>query len=112
MNKLRNNVLLIGNLGVDPEKINLESGKSLTKCRMATNESYRDNNGELIKETQWHNLVAWGKTADYMHDTLQQGSEVAVNGKIINRTYEDKDGQKKYISEIVVNEFLALNNKN
>ncbi|TXB66039.1 single-stranded DNA-binding protein [Vicingus serpentipes] len=112
MSTLRNKVQLIGNLGNTPEIINLESGKKLAKISLATNESYKNNKGELIKETQWHNLLAWGKTADIIEKHLQKGNEIAIEGKLVNRSYEDKNGEKKYITEIVINELLMLGGKN
>jgi len=111
MNNLKNKVQLIGNLGNTPEVINLESGKKLAKFSIATNESYKNAKGEQIKDTQWHNVVAWGKTADIIEKYLQKGNEVAVEGKLVNRSYDDKEGNKRYITEIVVNELLMLGNK-
>lgn len=112
MNNLRNKVQLIGNLGNNPEVINLESGKKLVKFSLATNEVYKNADGEQIKETQWHNLVAWGKTAEIVEKYLTKGNEVAIEGKLINRNYEDKEGKKHYVSEVVVNELLMLGSKN
>jgi len=111
MNALRNKVQLIGNLGGNPEVKTFDKGKKLAKMSIATNESYRNSQGELIKETQWHNLIAWGKTAEIIEKHLKKGSEVAVEGKLINRNYTDKDGIKRYITEIEVNEFLMLGSK-
>ena len=111
MNNLRNKVQLIGNLGNTPEIINLESGNKLTKFSIATNESYKNAEGEVIKNTQWHNIVAWGKTAEIVEKYLKKGNEVAVEGKLMHRNYDDKDGNKRYITEIIANEILMLNNK-
>ena len=111
MNALRNKVQLIGNLGGNPEVKTFDKGKKLAKMSIATNESYRNSQGELIKETQWHNLIAWGKTAEIIEKHLKKGSEVAVEGKLINRNYTDKDGIKRYITEIEVNELLMLGSK-
>lgn len=111
MNNLKNKVQLIGNLGNAPEIINLESGKKLAKFSVATNESYRNNKGEWVQETQWHNLVAWGKTAEIAEKYLNKGTEVAIEGKLTNKSYEDKNGVKKYITEVVVNELLMLGAK-
>jgi len=112
MNALRNKVQLIGNLGGNPEVKTFDKGKKLAKMSIATNESYRNSQGELVKETQWHNLIAWGKTAEIIEKHLKKGSEVAVEGKLINRNYTDKDGIKRYITEIEVNELLMLGNNN
>ncbi len=78
---------------------------------IATNESYKNAKGEYVKQTQWHNLVAWGKTAEIIEKILDKGSEVAIEGKLINRNYTDKEGVKRYITEIEVNELLLLNKK-
>ncbi|WP_299519517.1 single-stranded DNA-binding protein [Winogradskyella sp.] len=108
MNALRNKVQLIGNLGNDPEIINLESGKTLAKFSIATNESYKNAQGERVTDTQWHNIVAWGKTAQIVEKFVTKGKEVAIEGKLTTRTWEDKDGIKRYTTEVVCNELLML----
>ncbi len=108
MNTLKNKVQLIGNLGNDPEIINLESGKMLAKFSIATNESYKNTQGEKIVDTQWHNVVAWGKTASLVEKYLQKGKEIAIEGKLTTRSWEDKDGMKRYTTEVVCNELLML----
>ena len=111
MNTLRNKVQLIGNLGNDPEIVNLESGKTLAKFSIATNESYKNANGEKVTDTQWHNIVAWGKTAQIVEKYVGKGKEVAIEGKLTSRSWEDKDGIKRYVTEIVCSELLMLGNK-
>jgi single-strand DNA-binding protein len=111
MSTLRNKVQLIGNLGNKPEIITLDSGKKLAKLSIATNETYKNAQGEKVTDTQWHNVVAWNKTAEIIEKYLEKGSEVAIEGKLTNRSYEDKDGTKKYITEIVCNELLMLGGK-
>jgi len=111
MNALRNKVQLIGNLGMDPEIKTLDSGKKLAKMSIATNESYKNAKGEVVKETQWHNLIAWGKTADIIEKYLKKGTEVAVEGKLLNRNYTDKEGLKRFVTEIQINELLMLGGK-
>ena len=108
---LRNKVQLIGNLGKAPEVRNTESGKKLVRFSVATNESYRNAKGEKVTETQWHNLVAWGSVADIAEKFLAKGTEVCVEGKLVNRNYTDKEGNKKYITEIQVSELLMLGGK-
>ena len=108
MSTLRNKVQLIGNLGNDPEVISLESGKKLAKFSLATNDSYKNANGDVIKDTQWHQIVAWGKTAEIVEKYLNKGSEVAILGKLQNKSYEDKEGIKRYVTEINCNEILML----
>jgi single-strand DNA-binding protein len=111
MNALRNKVQLIGNLGMDPEIKILESGKKLAKMSMATNETYKNAEGVKVTETQWHNLIAWGKTAEICEKFLKKGGELAIEGKLINRNYTDKDGIKRYVTEVEVNEILMLDSK-
>lgn len=111
MYALKNKVQLIGNLGNAPEVKTTESGKTMARFSVATNESYRNANGEKVTETTWHNLVAWGKVAEIAGKYLSKGSEVAIEGKLINRNYSDKDGNKKYITEVQVNELLLLGPK-
>lgn len=108
MYALKNKVQLIGNLGNAPEVKTTESGKKLARFSVATNESYRNASGEKVTETTWHNLVAWGKVAEIAEKFLTKGKEVAIDGKLINRSYTDKDGNKKYITEVQVNELLML----
>ncbi len=111
MNALRNKVQLIGNLGNDPEIIELEGGKKLAKFSLATNEAYRNAQGELVKDTQWHYVVAWGKIAEVSEKYLQKGSEVALSGKLTTRSYQDQQGGKKYVTEVNCNELLVLGSK-
>lgn len=111
MNALKNKVQLIGNLGNAPEVRNTESGKKLVRFSIATNESYRNAKGEKVTETQWHNLIAWGKVAEIAEKYLSKGSEVAIEGKLMNNNYTDKDGNKKYNTEIQVHELLLLGSK-
>ncbi|UMB53158.1 single-stranded DNA-binding protein [Lutibacter sp. A64] len=111
MSTLRNKVQLIGNLGNNPEIITLESGKKLAKFSIATNETYKNAQGEKVTNTEWHNLVAWGKTAEIVEKYLEKGKEIAIEGKLTSRTYDDKDGNKRYITEVVVTELLLLGTK-
>lgn len=112
MNQLRNKVQLIGHLGADPEVKALDGGKMVAKMTLATNDYYKNQKGEKIEETQWHQLVAWNKSAEFAEKYLKKGKEVAIEGKLSNRSYEDKDGNKRYVSEVVVNDFLLLGGKN
>ena len=109
MNNLRNRVQLIGNLGMDPE-IKEINGKSMAKFSLATSETYKNNEGNKITDTQWHNLVVWGNQVNIAQKYLKKGQEVAIEGKLVHRSFDGKDGNKKYISEIVVNEILLLRN--
>ncbi|MBL0342029.1 MAG: single-stranded DNA-binding protein [Bacteroidetes bacterium] len=108
MNGLKNKVTLIGNLGMDPEIKDTDGGHKRAKVSLATNESFKNSKGEKVTETIWHNLIAWGKTAEFMGKYLQKGNEVVIEGKLINRNYTDTSGVKKYITEVQVNDFLVV----
>lgn len=107
-NSLKNSVQLIGNIGKDFSLASFDKGSKKVSIVIATNDFYTNNKGEKIKQTEWHNLVAWGKTAELMAETLVKGNEIAVQGKLSSRSYEDKDGVTRYITEIIVNEFYKL----
>lgn len=111
MNALRNRVQLIGNLGADPELKALENGNHRVKMSLATHEKYKNSKGEKVEETTWHNVVGWGKTAEIAAEYLKKGSEVCIEGKLTNRVYEDKEGNNKYITEVIVKDFLMLDKK-
>ena len=108
MNTLRNKVQLIGNLGNDPQVFLFENGNKKASVSLATNESYTNKAGEKVEQTQWHNVVFFGKRADVVEQFLSKGSEVAIEGKLTSRTYEDKDGGTRYITEIIADEMLML----
>lgn len=108
MNSLRNKVQLIGNLGNDPEVVILESGSKLAKFSLATNETYKNAEGEKVTDTQWHNIVAWGKTAEIAENYLEKGKEIMIEGKLVHRNYETKEGEKRYVTEVKCNELLML----
>ncbi len=112
MNILRNSVRLIGHLGDDPKVRKLDSGKKIATFSIATNEIHRDSKGEKQSETTWHRLVAWEKQAEIIENYVKKGSEIAIEGKLTNRSYDDKNGEKQYISEIVVNSVLLLDKSN
>ena len=111
MKSLRNSVHLIGHLGNDPEVRTFDSGKKKASFSIATSETYKNQKGEKVQETQWHNLVIWGKLADIAGQYLKKGSEVAIEGKLVHRAYETTTGEKKYITEINVNDMLMLDKK-
>lgn len=108
MSTLRNKVQLIGHLGNNPEIITLDSGKKLAKLSIATNETYKNAQGEKVTDTQWHNVIVWNKTAEIAEKYLEKGNEVAIEGKLTSRSYDDKEGVKKYVTEIVCNELVML----
>jgi single-strand DNA-binding protein len=105
---IKNSVQLIGNIGKDIQLISFDNGNKKASFVLATNDYYTNNKGEKVKQTEWHNLVAWGKTAEFISESLSKGTEVAIQGKLTNRSYEDKEGTTKYITEVVVNEFFKI----
>lgn len=111
MNTLRNKVSLIGRLGANPEFTTLKSGNSLAKFSIATNEGYKDKSGEWVDVTQWHSIEAWGKLAELISKHLEKGTEVMLEGRLNNSTYETKSGEKRYATSIVANDFLKINTK-
>jgi len=108
MKSLSNSVNLIGNLGMDPEVKELSNGNKMARFSLATSDTYKNQKGEKVTETQWHNLVIWGKLVGVAQKYLKKGNQIAVEGKLVNRSWDDKDGNKKYITEIVVNDLLML----
>jgi single-strand DNA-binding protein len=111
MKNLRNSVQLIGFLGANPEVKTLENGNKLAKLNLATNESYKNQQGEKVTETQWHTVVAWGNQAKIAEKYLQKGNEICIEGKLSTRNYTDKEGVKRYVTEIVCNDILMLGSK-
>lgn len=111
MYALKNKVQLIGHLGAKPEVKKMESGKKRAVFSIATSESFRNTKGEKQTETQWHRIVAWGKIADIAEQYLDKGKEVAIEGKLTNRHYEDKEGNRRFVTEIVVMEILLIGSK-
>ena len=111
MKAIRNKVQLIGNLGVQPELKTLESGKSVVNFSMATNEKFKNQEGVLITDTQWHSIVAWGKTAEIISKFVSKGQEIAIEGKLVHRTFTTNEGVVKYKTEVLCTEILLLQNK-
>lgn len=110
MNALRNRVTLIGNLGQDPEIKTTESGKKVTHFTIATSDGFKNVEGQKVSETIWHNIVAWNGLAERAGKYLKKGKEVALEGRLTYRTYDDKNGVTKYFTEIVLTELLLLRN--
>ena len=108
MNALRNKVQLIGHVGNDPEVKNLEGGKKVANLNIATNEHYKNEKGEKVEQTEWHRAIAWGKTAEIIERFVSKGKEIAIEGKLIHRSYDDKNGNRRYVTEVVVNDVLLL----
>lgn len=108
MTALRNKVILVGNLGQDPEIKKLENGKRVVNFTLATKEEYKNSEGQKITETTWHNIAAWNGLAEIASRYLKKGKEVLVEGRLSYRTYEDKNGSTRYFTEIVLNDILLL----
>jgi single-strand DNA-binding protein len=108
MNALRNKVQLIGHTGNEPEIKEFGEGKKMASLTLATNETYKNDKGEKVEETQWHRIIAWGKNAELIEKYVPKGKEIAVEGKLTYRSYDDKNGEKKYITEVIVSDLLLL----
>lgn len=108
MYSVKNRVQLIGNLGNAPEVRSTKTGKKFVRFSLATNESYQNAKGEKVTETQWHNVIAWDKIAEIAEKNLIKGSEVSVEGKLINNNYTDKSGAKRYSVEVQANKLMLL----
>ncbi|MEZ5043082.1 MAG: single-stranded DNA-binding protein [Saprospiraceae bacterium] len=105
---IRNSILLIGHLGSDPDVKKLQNGKTVAKLSLATSEVYKNKNGDKVQQTQWHQCVAWGRTAEVMENFLKKGKSIAISGKLTYNNYKDRDGIMRYSSQIVVNNFVLL----
>ncbi|KOF01719.1 single-stranded DNA-binding protein [Roseivirga seohaensis subsp. aquiponti] len=111
MRNLRNSVQLIGRLGQDPEVKNLTSGKKLTTFSLATTDAYKNADGDKVEDTQWHNIIAWGKVGEIAAEYLKKGAEVCIEGKLVHRSYENSAGEKRFVTEINLNELLMMGGK-
>lgn len=106
-----NKVILVGNLGKDPEVRHLDTGRAVANFSMATSETYKNRNGERVTNTEWHNIVLWSPLAEIAEKYLKKGNQVYIEGKITTRSYDDKDGIKKYITEVVGREMTLLGSR-
>lgn len=111
MNALKNKVNLIGRLGGQPEVVTFDSGKTLARFTIATNENYKDKKGEWVENTQWHTINTWGKTADRVKQSLTKGQEIMLEGKLVHQSYETATGEKRYATIIEATEFLVISEK-
>lgn len=109
MNTLKNKVNLIGRIGAKPVTQMFDSGAKKVRLSVATNERFKDKKGDWVDNTQWHTVIAWGKVCDRIERILDKGSEVVIEGRIVNRSYETKEGEKRFLTEIELNEFIVLN---
>jgi len=108
MNNLSNSVRLTGRLGAAPEMKELEENKKVAKISLATNYYRKNRKGETVQETHWHQLVLWNRNAEVAEKYMEKGSQIAVEGRLANRFYTDKDGERHYVTEIIVNEVMLL----
>jgi len=108
MSSIKNHVKLIGNIGQDPNVTNLENGRKVARLSLATNENYKDAKGEKQTDTNWHTIVAWGKTAEIVEKYVTKGKEVGISGKLKTRSYTTDDGNQRYVTEVVADEILLL----
>jgi len=111
MSSIKNHVQLIGNVGQEPQTTNLESGKKVVRFSLATNENYKNDKGEKVQSTDWHTVVAWGKTAEIVEKFVSKGKEVGVTGKLRTRSYTMDDGNQRYVTEVEIREILLLGSK-
>jgi single-strand DNA-binding protein len=112
MNAMKNRVQLIGHVGNEPEIKTFDGGKKVANLTIATNDTYRNDKGDKVEQTEWHKVSAWGKTAEIIEKYVTKGKEVAIEGKLTHRSYEDKNGEKRYITEVIVNEILLIDKLN
>ncbi len=108
MNAMKNKVQLIGHVGQEPEIKSFDGGKKVANITIATNDYFINDKGDKVEQTEWHRVTAWGKTAEIIEKYVTKGKEVAIDGKLTHRSYEDKDGTKRYVTEVVVNDILLL----
>jgi len=108
MNALKNKVQLIGRLGQDPEIVTFNDGNKMAKFSLATDDSYKDKNGNKVERAYWHNIVVKNGLVKVVEDYVTKGQEIAIEGKLTNRVWEDKEGNKRYVTEVICNELLML----
>ncbi|WP_047419539.1 single-stranded DNA-binding protein [Cellulophaga sp. Hel_I_12] len=112
MSTIKNHVQLIGNVGQEPTITNLDNNKKVARFSIATNESYKNSKGEKVQNTDWHTVVAWGKTAEIIEKFVSKGKELGVTGKLRTRKYTTDDGSDRYVTEVEAREILLLGTKN
>ncbi|HSD09100.1 single-stranded DNA-binding protein [Flavobacterium sp.] len=108
MNAMKNRVQLIGNVGNDPEIKTFDGGSKKVSLNIATSDSYKNDKGERVDQTEWHTVVAWGKVAEIIEKFVTKGKQIAIDGKLTHRSYDDKNGDKRYITEVVASEIMLL----
>lgn len=108
MTTMNNTVQLIGHAGIDPEVKTFGNDRKVARLTLATSDYYYNNQGERVEETHWHRLVAWGKVAERVGESVKKGSKIAISGKLTTNTWEDKQGAKKQTVEVVITEILPM----
>jgi len=108
MKNMKNKVQLIGNVGQEPEVKTLGEGKKVANITLATNDYYINDKGDKVEQTEWHRVTAWGKVAEIIEKYVTKGKEIAIEGKLTYRSYDDKEGNKRYVTEVVANDILLL----
>jgi single-strand DNA-binding protein len=108
MNALKNKVQLIGRVGKDPEIKTLTNGKKVATLSLATNDVYVNKQGDRMEQTQWHTVEAWGRTVDIIERYVSKGKEIGLTGKLTTRSYDDKEGNKRYVTKVMINELLLM----
>lgn len=104
---MKNRVQLIGHVGQEPE-VKTVNNKKVANITLATNDFYKNEKGEKVEQTEWHRISAWGKTAEIIEKFVTKGKEIAIEGKLTHRSYDDKEGVKRYVTEVLANEVLLL----
>lgn len=105
---MKNRVQLIGHVGQEPEVKTVNGDRKVANITIATNDYYYNEKGDKVEQTEWHRVIAWGKTAELIEKYVVKGKEIGIEGKLTHRSYDDKEGNKKYVTEIVANEVLLL----
>ncbi len=104
---MKNKVQLIGHVGQEPE-VKTVNGRKVARITLATNDYYYNDKNEKVEQTEWHKVAAWGKIAELIENYVSKGKEIAIEGKLTHRNYEDKDGNKRFFTEVLANEVLLL----
>ena len=111
MNNMKNFVQLMGYIGIAPEEKTFDNGNTIVRFRLATTENYKDKNNTWQQHTTWHTIIAWNKLAERMHKQLHKGDLIMLQGKLSNREYENQQGEKRFVTEIIAQQFISLDKK-
>ena len=108
MNNLRNHITLIGNMGSNPQITNFDNGTKVARFQLATDRSFRANDGKIKSSTEWHKVFAWGNIAGFIESYGEKGKKVAIHGRVVNRTYLNPEGKKRNVTEVEVQHIIGL----